>query len=285
MATSTYTETKVGDVKTTVKYLQPDSKNVRYFSKGLEVNTGKYDDVSIVVHDARPTQEEFTLDNGGFALIQHNSKLTNFYSREQLDTTYASEITSLVKSLTGADDVVIFSAPVLRKTDAKVGTTYQPRAADVHTDYSSGNAEDFAPKKAQENGDIKYSRFAFVNVWRAITPPPQDWPLAVVDARSVAPDEGTPYPMIIVDKIPEKLPIVPQPAYTIEGANFSFKPEHRWYYFRDMKIDEVLVFKLYDSNRHQGSKSWRCPHTAFFNPTEGTIPRESVEVRTICYFK
>lgn len=78
---------------------------------------------------------------------------------------------------------------------------------------------------------------------------------------------------------------VPQPPYTIEGANFSFKPEHRWYYFKDMKIDEVLVFKLYDSDRHLGSESWRCPHTAFFNPTEGTIPRESVEVRTICYFK
>jgi hypothetical protein len=200
-----------------------------------------------------------------------------------LDKIYSAEIASLVKSLTGADDVVIFSPPVLRKTEAKVGSAYQPRAADVHTDYSSANAEDTAPKHA--NGDIKYSRFAFINVWRAITPPPQDWPLAVVDARSVSLDEGIPYPMIIVDKIPEKLPILPQPLYTIEGANFCFKPEHRWYYFRDMKIDEVLVFKLYDSDRHHGAESWRCPHTAFFNPTEGTIPRESVEVRTICYFK
>ncbi len=200
-----------------------------------------------------------------------------------MDKIYSAEIASLVKSLTGADDVVIFSPPVLRKTDSKVGSTYQPRAADVHTDYSSTNAKDTAPKHA--NGDIEYSRFTFINVWRAITPPPQDWPLAVIDARSVSLDEGIPYPMIVVDKIPEKLPIVPQPPYTIEGSNFSFKPEHRWYYFRDMKIDEVLVFKLYDSDRHRGSKSWRCPHTAFFNPTEGTIPRESVEVRTICYFK
>ncbi len=200
-----------------------------------------------------------------------------------MNQVYSAEIASLVKSLTGADDVVIFSPPVLRKTEAKVGSTYQPRAADVHTDYSPANAEDTAPKHT--NGDSKYSRFAFINVWRAITPGPQDWPLAVVDARSVSPDEGTAYPMIIVDNIPEQLPILPQPPYTIEGANFSFKPEHRWYYFRDMKIDEVLVFKLYDSERHHGSESWRCPHTDFFNPTEGARPRESVEVRTICYFK
>lgn len=178
----------------------------------------------------------------------------------------------------------MYSPPVLRQTEAVVGSQHQPRAADVHTDWSPANAEESGRERAKEAG-IEYSRCAFVNVWRALTPAPQDWPLAVVDSRSVDISEGVAYPMIIVDKIPEKLPIEPQPPYNIEGANFVYKPTHKWYYFKDMKLDEVLAFKLFDSAKDQGSQSWRCPHTAFANPVEGAVPRESVEVRTICYFK
>ena len=75
MKASEYTGVNGGDVRTTVQYLQPGSKNVRYFSKGKEVNIGKYDDVSVVMHDARPNKEEYTLENGGFTLIQHDSKV------------------------------------------------------------------------------------------------------------------------------------------------------------------------------------------------------------------
>ena len=202
-----------------------------------------------------------------------------------MDTVYTGEIASLVKSLTGADDVTVVSPPVLRKVQAEVGSTHQPRAADVHTDWSPANAEETARRHAENRKDAAYSRCIFVNVWRALSPPPQDWPLAVIDARTVGADEGSTYPMVIVDKIPETLPMVPQPSHFIEGANFHHNPDHRWCYFRDMTIDEVLVFKLYDSDRHRGIQSWRCPHTAFLNAVEGSVPRESVEVRTICYFK
>ena len=36
-----------------------------------------------------------------------------------------------------------------------------------------------------------YSRWAMYNVWRAITPPPQDFPLAVCDAQSVSEASST----------------------------------------------------------------------------------------------
>jgi hypothetical protein len=189
----------------------------------------------------------------------------------------------LVKSLSGADEVVIFSPPVLRQNKDEPGSAYQPRAVDVHTDFSPANAEWAARNRTDKIGD--YTRFAFINVWRSITPPPQDWPLALVDARSVGQDEGVPYPMIMVDKIPEKLPLVPTPPTPIEGCNFVYKEGHKWRYFSNMTRDEVLAFKLYDSDNKKGSKSWRCPHTAVFDSTDGTIPRESVEVRAICFFK
>jgi hypothetical protein len=85
--------------------------------------------------------------------------------------------------------------------------------------------------------------------------------------------------MFIVDKIPEKLPMDPLPPYHV----LVHEPEHQWLYFSDMTVDEVLVSKLYDSDCKKGSKSWRVSHTAFLNDEEGAIPRESVELRTICY--
>jgi hypothetical protein len=103
MRTPSYSEANGGDVRTTVKYLQPDSENVRYFSKGIEVNTGKYDDVSVVVHDARPNKEEYTLANGGFALIQHSSKVCyDICSLEHalISRTYSSRIFTLASNWT-----------------------------------------------------------------------------------------------------------------------------------------------------------------------------------------
>ena len=103
METPSYSEANGGDVRTTVKYLQPDSENVRYFSKGIEVNTGKYDDVSVVVHDARPNKEEYTLENGGFALIQHSSKVCyDICSLEHalISRTYSSRIFTLASNWT-----------------------------------------------------------------------------------------------------------------------------------------------------------------------------------------
>jgi len=63
------------DMPTTVKYLVPGSKNERYFSKGIEVNIGQYEDVSVVVHDARPCRDECTLETSGFTLADHKSKV------------------------------------------------------------------------------------------------------------------------------------------------------------------------------------------------------------------
>jgi hypothetical protein len=63
------------DVTSTVKYLVPGSKNERYFSKGIEVNIGEYEDVSVIVRDARPHKDECTLETSGFTLVDHKSQV------------------------------------------------------------------------------------------------------------------------------------------------------------------------------------------------------------------
>ena len=112
------------------------------------------------------------------------------------------------------------------------------------------------------------------NVWRAITPPPQDFPLAVCDAQSVsATDEVT------VTAITAEL----QGDIVHDTMSYVHNPAHRWYYFPDMTLDEVIVFKSGDSD-HTGAV--RVAHTAFTDPTcpPGVPTRASVEMRALAVF-
>lgn len=63
------------DVNTTVQYLAAGSKNQRYFSKGIEVNIGDYKSTEVIIRDARPARDEYTVETAGFELVDHKSKV------------------------------------------------------------------------------------------------------------------------------------------------------------------------------------------------------------------
>jgi hypothetical protein len=66
----------------------------------------------------------------------------------------------------------------------------------------------------------------------------------------------------------------------MEFTGYTYNPNHRWGYFRDMRRDELLFIKVYDSD---DGKSWRGAHTGFEDPSAGPakVARESVDVRGI----
>jgi hypothetical protein len=128
-----------------------------------------------------------------------------------------------------------------------------------------------------------------VSNWRTFSPGPQDWPLAVCDARSVKNDEGKTNSIIELDVWPadvnppyEVLPDLDPDIVTRESTAFPYQKGHEWWYFSDMHRGEVLTFTLHDSD-HSGV--WRTPHTAFPNDAENVKPRCSVEIRSCAYFK
>jgi hypothetical protein len=108
--------------------------------------------------------------------------------------------------------------------------------------------------------------------------------LAICDYTSVRPDEGLANRMYFVDKIPEDLNMaMPEDAPGASGFEFHHNPDHRWWYFPDMTRDEILLFKLNDSDQ---SVAWRVPHSAFHDKAaKATEPRHSIEFRTIAYFE
>jgi len=119
-----------------------------------------------------------------------------------------------------------------------------------------------------------HSRWAMYNLWRATTPPPQDFPLAVCDARSLTRDDEVTVKAITEERSGE---------IRHDTTGYLYNPAHRWYYFRDMNPDEVLVFKAHDTDPRRAG---RVPHTAFTDPTcpAGVPTRASVEMRGLALF-
>ena len=61
--------------------------------------------------------------------------------------------------------------------------------------------------------------------------------------------------------------------------------KHKWYYYPQMTKDEVLLFKMFDSDTSLSGRM--CFHTAFsdMSISPATVPcRQSIEIRAFCYF-
>lgn len=290
--------TNIRTVVAEISYLAPGSFiNRRFVSPGVEVNTGTYENYRVQIRDARPLSERFSLDAHGFVLAEHKSNDEDFFDSEEVDTVYPGEVTEVVRALTGADRVVqrgwmVRTSGDLEKRQRKVkGYTHQggvqPPASEAHVDYMPERAETMASAIYKESfPDAKpYSRFIASSLWRAFSPPPQDWPLALCHAGSVGRDEGTPNALIIVDEIPDRdtmLADMWEEKTVVTAAIFPYNPRHRWWYFSHMTRDEVVLLKFHDSD---ASKALRVPHTAFHDRSfPDARPRSSIEVRTFAYF-
>ncbi|MCL2582844.1 MAG: hypothetical protein FWE35_10345 [Streptosporangiales bacterium] len=270
----------MASVSATLNYVAPDSRRNRlYVGPGGHMTTTRYAPREVEITDGRPFRDDFALDASGFTLLGHRSDVTDFNDPSQLDDVYVPEAKALVKEATGADDVALIGWVIRRSGPDRNGG--QPPAPDVHVDIYPGRAD----ARFAAASDRPYRRAVMTSLWRAFSPPPQDEPLAVLDYRSVADDEGTPNLLLFVDQLPDpgSVPDIADPDSEPAGTVFTHAPGHRWWYFPDLRDDETILLKLHDTDH---SVAWRAPHTSFRDPTvpgEGHH-RESVELRTIAFF-
>jgi hypothetical protein len=236
------------------------------------------------IHDVRGTGT--SLDREGFVLVPHTTSVPDLEEIEEdpvVDRLYADEMSSLLGEVTGADRVVMLGGGKKRYGEgatAKLATLKNGKPARyVHADVT----DDSGPEQAAGLVSLApgltlddFGRWALFNMWRSITPPPQDFPLAVCDARSLRPADVV--PVIAVTEIRGR------GAYEFETSGYVHNPGHRWCWFRDMTADEVLVFKTHDSDPE---RAHRVAHTAFTDPTcpPGTPTRASVEIRALALFR
>ncbi|MDF8331571.1 CmcJ/NvfI family oxidoreductase [Novosphingobium sp. HBC54] len=271
----------------------------RYVSRGAEMNTGEYSDHDVVIRDGMPIRDHFQLDVHGFMLGRHVSAVEDFRDAKQVELLYLAEVEDLAKRWFGADRVsaqgwmVRTSADLSQRAAEKVeGYVHaggiQPPAGEAHVDFNEITGRRSAARVyAQAFPDGPgYRRYICFSLWRAYSPGPQDWPLAVCDGRSVTDEETASNTLFVVDEFPQGKDLtapVEGEDQMIAATIFRYRERHRWWYFSNMTRDDVLLFKFQDSDK---SVTWRCPHTAFQDVgMQDARTRTSIEVRGIAFFE
>ncbi len=276
--------TGVGTIESRVSYVGPMAARPRYHVNDASRDNLVLDPRNVRIENARLRADPPSLEREGFALFPRKCLLTDFGDPEEATRVHQSETERLLLELTHADEVVISSPAVRRSTRSArggdgltcSGSLYDTRPVGfVHIDISNTTAAAFSERKRPKNHRLPVRRFAHYNVWRVLSPPPQDMPLALCDSRTVSPSD-----LVEADAMMD-IPGKREGSYV--GIVVHYNPRHRWAYFPDMNSDEVLVFKTHDSDPRQPSQ---VPHAAFDNPAlpSQLVPRVSIETRAIAYW-
>jgi hypothetical protein len=229
---------------------------------------------NLEIHDLREEDHAYSLDGEGFAVVQHQSSVSDFGDEAQIRDVYYAEAERLLKEVTGADRVFIFDHTLRRRVPGQEDYRDGPRqpATRVHVDHTAKSGpqrvRDLLPEDAEE---LLKGRVQVINLWRPINHPVYDAPLAVAEAPSVRFEELVPSDLIYPNRVGETY-------------NVAFNPEHRWHYIKEQRPDEVILIKCYDSRTDVARFA---PHTAFLVPdAPANVPtRESIELRTLVFHK
>lgn len=234
--------------------------------------------VQVDVSDARSREDstergEFGLHPSGFDLFEFPTRVDNFLDEGQIKSVYESELEAFLKSVTGCYRVAIFDHTV-RASDPEIRETKQIRepAFLVHNDYTSSSGYVCLEENLGDEAEqLARGRFQILNVWRPLVDPVEDYPLALVDARSLRAED-----LITTERR--------APNHTGEIQLAVHDPEQRWFYYSAMRPHEVLLFKTFDSI--DGGTRPCSIHSAIRLPDApaDARPRESIESRVFVFY-
>ncbi|MCK1396785.1 hypothetical protein IVB45_05745 [Bradyrhizobium sp. 4] len=225
----------------------------------------------VTIRDARPIVSELSLDRQGFTLIQHKISHANDGDRDIGYDKYLEEMVPFIKNYFNASWVVPRRQGVVVRSAKALRGVREPSVM-AHIDYApiAGPMLAAVEDRSQDIPIRSYSRLMIVQAWHALSPPPQDFPLAFCDGGSVHDTD-----IAVVDYT--------YLGFTFKSCAVHFNPAHRWYYFPEMTANEFILFKGYDSEPHCNPKA---AHSAFDNRRKhpNAEPRESIEARFFVYY-
>ena len=83
----------------------------------------------------------------------------------------------------------------------------------------------------------------FNSIWRPLSHPVGDCPLAVCDGSTIRPED-----MVEADHV--------RRHYTGSSLFALHNPEQMWYYMSDQMPHEAVLMKLFDSEDHKAKREW-----------------------------
>jgi hypothetical protein len=217
---------------------------------------------------------DLALDKNGFVLLEHRTAVRDFFDAEELKRIYYPEVQKLIGEVAGAQRVVVFDHTLRSGDEAeREAKLVREPVLSAHNDYTEWSGPQRVRDLMGEEAErLLERRFAIIQVWRAIADPIRSNPLAMADARSVAPQD-----LLVAERR--------YPNRVGQTYRLKYNPQHRWFYFPQMRRDEAIVFKVYDSAKDGRARF--TPHTSFQDPATppGAPPRQSIEARALAFFK
>ena len=279
MSTAMASPAEASTLQAILNYMAPSAErlwNYTYDPPGGGPRSNAVPDPrEVPIHDVRPIAEAVTLDEHGFGILRHRSSVPGYEDEAAIREVVYPEATRLLQEITGADRVHIFDHTLRRRIPGQEDRRDGPRqpVTRVHVDQTERSGPqrvcDLLPDEAEA---LLRGRVQIINLWRPIRGPVLDAPLAVADARSVAPADLVPADLIYPDRVGE--------LYYVQ-----YNPAHRWFYLPAMQPDEVLLLKCFDSATDGRARF--VPHSAFINPIASAAapPRESIELRALVFHR
>jgi hypothetical protein len=242
---------------------------------GIPQRTGEDDAHRVTIRNARPFAALLSLDAEGFAFLRAPSAFTDFQDDAVIRSAYYPEVEKLLAEVTGAALVVNFDHNVRNAARAANGEAgIRGPVARTHNDFTLRSGPDRARRELELRGldaeSLLRGRFAIVNLWRPIGRPVEQSPLALCDARTIAPEDIVATDLVYRDR-------------TGETYALRHNPAQRWYYFPHMAPSEAILIKSYESDPGVARFS---PHSAFDDPTSrhDAPERESIETRSLVIY-
>lgn len=259
-------------ITATLRYLAADSESPVFFvgePGKASRSVGTYVDIPVGIRSGRNAIPKPAFDREGFELIEHETIDVDFSSDREVEEQYYPQIARLFQERLGAEEVLVFDHTV--RTEAETEGLRKP-VRHVHNDYTAAStAQRVQDLTGARSNSLLERRFAQVNFWRPLENPVLMSPLAIIDARSLSPEQLVKAEVVYGDRRGEVYEVV-------------HSTSHRWFFFPTMMPDEALIFRGYDSSETVPHPF--TPHTAFDDPNSpaNAPPRNSIELRALAFF-
>jgi len=227
----------------------------------------------VEIRNGRISSTPFSLDENGFVLVEQRTAVRDFFDKAELKLVYYPEVSELIRSVSGAARAVVFDHTLRSGDEAeREARSIREPLPSAHNDYTEWSGPNRVRELMRDEAEtLLKRRFAIIQVWRAINQPIQCNPLAIADSKSVAPEDL----LIAERRYPHRIG---------QTYRLKYSPKHRWFYFPQMRRDEALIFKVFDSETDGPARF--TPHTSFEDPSTplGAPPRQSIEARALAFF-
>ncbi len=230
----------------------------------------------------------------GFELVDHRSAVGRWDDDDEIVAVHHAEMERLARDMTGCD-VALVSNHIKRSPEHAQRHEDLAPIAFVHSDFAIGydrlvrdsyvDPQRDGPERALERNGITSSdvaaarRLVILQFWRNLGAPKMDFPLAFCDTRTVTPGDAR---------------AIPVSDYAGSGVDFealavlapTVPEQYRWYAFPELRLDEAVAFRTYDTELVEAGRAWFTPHSAFRDPDVpiGKPARSSIELRAVCLY-